>query len=273
MNTDILGFPTTPILPVSGSPMDFAGSTEFGPFTADVTQRHAIGRLFETWDGRRFRYSKAGAVALVQSLMTQGPVPSAKQIGQVQTGYGMSVGDKDNIRCLVTTGGIAGGEAWTVENALAGGFLICHSVSPAVLGDYYMIVKSKMYDETHIDIWLDTPIRNAIGATGLITLMQSKFNSTVVAVKTTLTARAVGVPICPVPAGYYYWGQTKGPCPMIVDTGDTITVGAKVGVPATNAVAGTCGAATATLYAFPIYGTCLQVSTGDTTALIDLELE
>ena len=272
-NQNILGFPTQMIYDGIGSPMDFAGSTEFGPFTADATQRHAIGRGYETWDGRKFRYGKAGGTALVQALMTQQAVQTSKHIGQVQTAYGVAVGAQEKIRCLVTTGGIAAGEEWTVENALAGGYLSCHSVSPAVLGDYYMIVKSKMVSETLIDIWLDSPIRNAIGATGLLTFHPNKYFGTIVAIQTTLTGRGVGVPLVPVPADYFYWGQTKGPCPMIVDSGDTITVGAKVGVAATNGVAGTCGAATSTLYAFPIYGTCLEVSTGDTVALIDLELE
>lgn len=272
-NQNILGFPTQKLYDGVGTPMDFAGDTEFGPFTADETQRHAIGRGYETWDGRKFRYAKNGAVALVQSLMTQGPVVSAKQVTEVQTAYGAAVGAKDKIRLLVTTGGIAAGEAWTVENALAGGFLMCTSVSPAVLGDYYMIVKSKMVSETLIDVWLDTPVRNTIGATATLSLVQSKYSGVIVAPATTLTSQPAGVPLVPIPISYYGWLQTKGPCPMIVDTGDTITVGAMGGVPATNAVAGAVGAATATLYAFPIYGRVLQVGAADETAMIDLMIE
>ena len=272
MTATINGFPCTPLSP-GALPMDFSGSTEYGYLTAEATQKHAIGRLCETWDGKRFRYSKAGTVALVQALMTQGPVISAKQIGQVQTGYGAAVGAKDAIRCLVTTGGIAAAESWTFENALVGGELVCHSVSPAVLGDTYTIVKSKMYSKTLIDIWIDRPIKTAIGATGLVSLLQPKFDRTIVVPVTTATALPAGVPRVPVPAGYYYWSQTKGPCPMIVDTGDTVVVGSKVGIPGTNAVAGACGVATATGFAFPIYGTCIQVSAADTVALIDLELE
>ena len=148
-----------------------------------------------------------------------------------------------------------------------------HSVSPAVLGDYYMIVKSKMVSETLIDIWLDSPIRNAVAANGLVSFVQNKYHTVVVAPATTLTSRPAGVPLCPVPIGHYFWAQTKGPCPMITDTGDTVTVGAMGGVPATNAVAGAVGAATATLYAFPIYGRVLQVGAADTCSVIDLMIE
>jgi len=271
MEATLNGFPTTPLR--NAAPMDLSGTAELGFLAVDTVQRHALGRLYETWDGCRFRYAKAGATALVQAFMCQQAVQTSKHIGQVQTAYGAAAGAQNAIRVLVTTGGVAASEPWTVENALSGGRLVCHSVSPAVLGDTYVIVKSKMVSETLIDIWLDTPIRNAIGATGLVTLFPNKFFKTVVAVATTLTGRAVGVPRVPVAANSFYWSQTKGPCPMVVDTGDTITIGAKVGVAATNAVAGTCGAATATLYAFPIYGTCLQVSAADCVALIDLELE
>jgi hypothetical protein len=274
MNTaNILGFSTQMLYDGVGTPMDFEGSTEFGPFTADDVQRHAIGKGFETWDGRRFRYAKNGAVALTQCLMTQGPVVSAKQVSEVQTAYGAAVGAQDAIRLLVTTGGIAAGEAWTVENALAGGFLVANSISPAVIGDYYMIVKSKMVSETLIDVWLDSPIRNAIGATGTVSLVQSKYNGVIVAPATTLTSQPAGVPLCPVPIGYYAWLQTKGPCPMITDTGDTLVVGSLAGVPATNAVAGAVGVTTATAYAFPVYGRVLQVGAADECSVIDLMIE
>ncbi len=60
---------------------------------------------------------------------------------------------------------------------------------------------------------------------------------------------------------------------MIVDTGDTLVVGGKGGIPATDAVAGSVGNATATAYAFPFYGTVMSIGAAGETALINLELE
>ena len=241
-------------------------------YESSATADYIIGTRVQTWDGRVFRYAKAGATSLVQALMTQGAVPSAKCTSIAQTGYAKAVGDT-TVTVLVTTGGIAAGEPWTYEDALVGGTMVCASVSPAVLGDVYDITSSVMIDETHISLTLASPIRNAIAATGEVSLVMSKYSRTVVMPTTTATASAAGVPLCPVPAGYYYWAQTKGPCPMIVDTGDTIVIGALAGIPATNAVAGTAGAATATLYQFPIYGRVLSVAAADKVGLIDLMLD
>ena len=264
-------WPNQPIT-VFGGPPDASGTDINAIYTAEATKRFTIGTKYETWDGRVFRYAHNGGVALVQALMTQSAVQSAKTVSIAQTGHAKAVGQTD-VTCLVTTGGIAATESWTYENALEGGWMICASVSPAVLGDTYMIVASKMISETIINITLDRPIKNAIGATGEVTLMTSRFSYTIVVPVTTATAPPAGVPLVPVPINYYFWAQTKGPCPMIVDTGDTITVGAMGGIPATNAVAGAVGAATATLHAFPTYGRVLSVAAGDKVALIDLDLE
>lgn len=243
-----------------------------GVFAASATQECFLGAKLDLKDGRVFRYAQAGGTALVQAFMTQGAVPSAKCTAIAQTGYAKAVGSTE-VRVLVTTGGIAATEAWTYENALAGGLMVCAATSPVVLGDVYKIVASKMYDETHIDLLLETPIRNAIGATGTITLVMGKYARTIVMPATTATATAAGVPLCPVPINYFYWSQVRGLCPMVVDTGDTITIGAYAGIPATNAVAGTVGAATSTLFAFPVYGKVVSVAAADTVAVIDLMLE
>lgn len=264
-------FPNQPI-PLFGAPKDVSAVNTNSIYSAEIAKRYTIGTKYETWDGKVFRYAWNGGVALVQALMTQSGVPSAKTVSIAQTGYAKAVGDTA-VTVLVTTGGIAASEPWTNEDALEGGHMVCAAVSPAVLGDTYRIVASKMVDETHIDLTLDSPVRNAIAATGEVTLMTSRFSRTVVVPVTTATGPVAGVPLCPVPIGYYYWAQTKGPCPMIVDTGDTITVGALAGIPAANAVAGACGAATATLFAFPVYGRVLSVAAADKVALIDLMLE
>ena len=124
-----------------------------------------------------------------------------------------------------------------------------------------------------MDLVLAEPLRNAIAATDKVTLIPSRQMATVVAIATTLTGPAAGVPLVDVTAAYYYWAQTKGPAPIIVDTADTLVVGGKAGVPATDAIAGTCGTTTATAYAFPIYGTVLWIGTAAEPALINLELE
>ena len=257
--------------PVSEGPQ-FAGNSIF---EASATQLYKVGTKLELDDGRTFRYAKAGATALVQAYMAQAAVPLAKTINVVQASHAQAAGDRGKIRCLVTTGGIAASEAWTVDDGLAGGYLQCVKVSPSVLGDIYTIASSKMISETIIELELTTPWRNAMLATGEVTLTMNKFFATVVVPKGTGTAVAVGVPACAVTANYWYWSQTKGPASLIVDTGDTIVAGQYVGNPRTAAVDGACGPSTTvtTEILREVWGTAIRVSTAGEPALVDLCLE
>lgn len=240
-------------------------------YEASTTQKFALGTRLELGDNRWFRYAYNGGVALARGLMTQGAstaaVPFLKYLSVTQTGYAHAAGAAGTLRVLVTTGALATG----VENCLAEGQLIV--TTGTNINDVYRILASKHYDETHVDVLLDQPLRNAIAATDKVAMHPSRWYGTLVMPTTTATAAAAGVPLCAVPINNYFWAQTKGPCPMTVDTGDTLVIGGLGGIPATNAVAGAVGAATATAYAFPVYGRVLQIGAADEGALIDLNID
>jgi len=236
-------------------------------YEASETQNHILGQKLSLGDGRVFRYAKNGGVALVQAFMTQAAVEESKAVAIVQTGHAQVVGDTD-ISVLVTTASAAG------ENDFSGGWMVCNKVSPAVLGDIYHILASKLQStDTILNLRLASPIRTAIGATGEVSLTYSKWFETVVVPTTTITADAAGVSLCAVPINYYFWAQTKGPAPLMVDTGDTIVIGSMVGIPGASAVAGTCGVTTATGFAFPVYGTVMSIAAAAEPALVNLTLE
>ena len=242
-----------------------AGGVAQDIFTASATQNYNIGTIHDTPDGRRFRYSKAGGVNITRALMQQAGVADSKFIDITQTGHAQAVG-ATSITTLCTTGSAS------AANAFAGGKMIV--TTGTNLGDIYDIVSSTLEStDTLMDLVLAQPLRHIIAATDKVTLIPNRNMSTVVAIATTLTAAAAGVPLVDVTAAYYYWAQTRGPAPLIVDTGDTLVVGGKAGVPATDAIAGTCGTTTATAYAFPVYGTVLWIGTAAEPALINLELE
>lgn len=265
-------YPNMPMSDIS-SPHDFTGTSNLGIYTNDATQRYMIGTLYETWDGRRFRYAKIGAANIAAGLMMQAGVNSAKHIAIAQTGYPHAVGDT-KIRCLVTTGGIAGSETFAQTNAISGGFVSFYTDgTPSSAVQSYQVLSSVMISETVIELELTRPISTAVAATEYVILTPNKYFKTVVAPATTLTAQPVGVPVVPLTANYFGWLQTKGPCPMQMDTGDTAVIGSIVGVPATNAIAGTAGVTTATAFAFPIYGRVLQLGAADKYGIIDLMLE
>ena len=242
-----------------------AGGTVQDTYVTSATQNYALGTIRETSDGRRFRYARAGASPITRALMQQTAVADTKFIDITQTGHAQ-VAAATSITVLCTTGsGVA-------ANYFAGGMLVVTTGTNA--GDLYRIVSSALENtDTLLDLVLAEPLRNAIAATDKVAIFPNRWQATVVVPTTTATAAIAGVPLVDVAANYYYWAQTRGVAPLIVDTGDTLVIGGKAGVPATNAVAGACGTATATAYAFPIYGTVKWIATAAEPALVNLELE
>lgn len=255
-------------------PRDETGNdTNLGILTDDDTQRYAIGTLHETWDGKKFRYAKIGGADIAAGLMMQSAPHTAKHIAIAQTDHANAAG-VSIVTCLVTTGGIAATETFAQLNAIAGGSVSWYTDgTPSSLVQSNDVISSVMLSETVIQLELATPLRRAVVVAEFVIITPNRYFKALVAIQTTLTGRAVGVPNVPLSSGNFGWLQTKGPCAMQIDTGDATTIGALVGVPAANAIAGTAGAATATLFAFPIYGRNMQLGAADKYGIIDLMLE
>ena len=234
-------------------------------WTASATQNYALGTIQQFSDGRKFRYCQAGASGITRALMQQRAAPETHFLDITQTGHAQTAGAK-SITVLCTTGSA------NPANYFAGGYLVV--TTGTNLGDIYPIVTSTLETtDTLLDLVLGEPLRNAIAVTDKIAVIPNRWKSTIVVPATTASAAPAGVPLIDVTALYYYWAQVKGPAPLIVDTGDTLVVGGKAGIPATNAVAGACGNATATGYAYPVYGTVMWIAAAAEPALVNLELE
>lgn len=234
-------------------------------WTASATQNYPLGAEKVLPDGRKFRYAQAGASNITRALMQQTAVLDSKFLDITQTGHAQTAAST-SITVLCTTGSAL------AANYFAGGKLIV--TTGTNLGDTYNIKSSSLQaTDTLLDLVLDEPLRNAIAATDKVSVVPNRWKKTVVVPTTTITSLPAGVPLIDVTAAFFYWAQVRGPAPLIVDTGDTVVVGSKVGIPATNAVAGTCGVATATAFAFPVYGTCQWIATAGEPAVVFLELE
>ena len=268
-----LQFPSNPI-EWPALPRDETGNdTNLGILTDDDTQRYALGTLHETWNGKKFRYTQIGGSDIAAGLMMSSGVDTSKHIAIAQTAHANAAG-VTTVTCLVTTGGIAATEVFAQLNALAGGMVSWYTDgTPSSLVQSNEVISSIMLSETVIQLELATPLRRAVVVAEHVILTPNKYFKTVVVVQTTATAQAVGVPNVPLSDGNFGWLQTKGPCAMQMDSGDDTTIGALAGIAATNAIAGTAGVATSTLYAFPIYGRVLQDGAADKYGIIDLMLE
>lgn len=237
------------------------GDPQEGLFTPTVDQQHRLGTGLEDARGRVWRYAKNGGSELQRALMAQSEELKAGLTNEVQTGYTTSIGDTE-ITVLVTTGnGIVDGE-------LRDGYLVTRDGT----GSGYMYpIKDNFWitGDTVMRVHLWEPIRVATAATSEFTLVKN-LRMDVIVMPTTLTGIAVGVTNGVIAANYYGWLQTKGPCVMYVDDGDTLVIGEACGAPATHGTAGAVGVVGAT---DDVWGRVIDIASDNEYALIDLHLE
>ncbi len=152
---------------------------------------------------------------------------------------------------------------------LVDGFLLV--VSSTGLGHTYAIAGNKYISgDTVVDIKLYEEIRVAtVAGSTVMSFVKNRWRDVIVCASTP-AGSLVGVSPHVIAVNYYGWLQTKGPCGVIVDTGESILIGCEVGMPTSSAVDGACGVAH---IAEGIWGKCLGVEAAAGTALIDLALE
>jgi len=229
-------------------------------FEQSATQKHRLGACYTDGD-RIFRYAVSGSAGgCLKAKMTQSQVVNTDTHETVQTGHAWEVGDVSGT-VLITTGG-----TWA-RDEFKDGYMFANTVTP--IGDSYRILASEIdsSDDTIMHIELEVPIQNAIIVTSEISLVPNRWFD-VVLFPTTVTGYATGVPLIDVTNGYYFWAQTGGPCPVIVDSGDSVAVGNSCGYGTTDA--GTCMTRT-TLNAS--FGNVLLEGAVDEAALINLSID
>jgi len=229
-----------------------AASDLFHP-TAD--QKYSLGCEYDLNDGtgRWFRYCKDSGTGISKARMSCGLPPDAESVNIAQTGYAHAVGDTKFDVLMTTANGIT-------DHCLVDGYMLVNQGAAGTIGDFYIIKDNKWTtSDTVLNLQIaDTGgIRTAIVVTDEISVIRNIFRDTKVD-PTTHDAVPVGVPLVDVAAGYYYWAQFRGICPMIGDASDTLVVGDKVGraaTPGTAGAAGTLGADTDV-----VWGTAVMVA-------------
>jgi len=238
-----------------------------GIFETSETQKLMVSAKLEFNDGRIYRYNRNGGVIAAKSgLMNSGPAVNTDLEAETQTtiGANVAVGDVEIIVLIQTGSALA-------ENAMAQGTVYVESATTAAFGDEYPIIASKLddSDDTLLRLRLRYPIRTAWTGSTVITIKPSPNWNTVV-FPTTAENAAVGVNKVAVPINYFYWGQTGGPCSMLVDNGDTLVKGDACGAPSSAGAAGEVGNQGTT---DQIWGRVLHGIAGDSMALVYLTLD
>jgi hypothetical protein len=193
-------------------------------FVSSADQLHSLGQRAESADGRKFRYVKAGASALVVGNMIQAPAeltnhdqltPSAASIGATEIS--------------VTLGATA-----VTANQYADGW-ICIDTTPAL--GYFLKIKSHPAAALSAAVVLtlrpEDALPVAITTSTRITLVPNPYKAVIQTPVSTLTGATVGAAIYPITAAEFGWIQTGGPAAVLI--AGTPGVGLAVVVPGTAA--------------------------------------
>lgn len=234
---------------------------DYNIYTPHAAQKFMLGTILDFDDGRRFRYSKAGAANLSIALMNQQPAKTAHWFEQVQTAMAPpSIGDKE-VQVLI------GATDPTLDEWADGWLLVNKGTGMGQL----LKIKSNPA-ENDPTIVLAEPVKTAWAATSEISIIVNPNQGIIVVPQGGITGAVRGVNLTAVTALYYFWAQTKGPAPLIVDTSETVVIGEPVGRPGTHDVDGTCGLV-ANDGTDAVWGTVLHVGAAAEPAIIDLSLE
>ena len=241
-------------------------------FHETATKKFPLGAISEARDGRLWRYIENGAAICYKAAMCQSSVPVANWTQQVQTDGASfaAVGDKIVNVNMDTTASV---------HDFIDGWLVLQDADPAAgLGDMYLIKDNLVgvagtsgYDVS-IKIADSGGIRTAFVAASELTVIKSKYKDVVIVPAAAATAPAVGVPLIDISANYFGWVQSRGPCPVIVDT-ETVVVGDQIGE---TDDANTDGGAGIHAVTYPIWGTVMVKGTNgqaDEPAIVDLCIE
>lgn len=172
--------------------------SEQGIMQESSTQKAPLGCKLELSDGRIFRYSKAGAVALAAGKMTGSPLVATERDDTVNAATAISAGA--TTFAFTAVGNISADE-------YAEG--MAHFVDDTGEGLQYKIKSNTAVSAgSDTTITLYDPIITATGATTSCILTKSPWTGLIITPDDVI--KATGVPTIPVTASYYFWSQTGG---------------------------------------------------------------
>lgn len=203
-----------PILGPVSELKDWTGDYNLGPYALETTQRHGLGRRYITWDGKVFKYS----YSLGTLLSGYGAANGATQNIAAVPPENYAVGEIEPLVTIAAGDGYAG-DGVIAENELFGGQFITGHDEAAVCTTRTILANTAVASGGGTTrLLLDFPIANAITT--------SSYNEIVLNPYKYLTKGALEyhafmcVPAVNASSGYFFWGQTWGPCFLVPGGGD-----------------------------------------------------
>jgi hypothetical protein len=226
------------------------------------TQYFPLGARLELGDGRVFHYVKAGGSALAAGKLVQAPATDANDDGGIAIASNAAVGD-NSITITGPTGGLT-------ANQYRDGFLVIDSGTN--VGYVYRIDNHAAISAGASGvIYLKEEVKQALTAgTETVGLIKHPGDGVIVH-PSPPTNPIVGVPVIDVTASYYFWAQTWGPAPVLLDDGGDVAV-AGLPVKASDGIDGAVEPVTATYDTEDIVGVIMTDPGNGNYALVFLKL-
>ena len=219
------------------------------PFDTETTPSHALGTIGVTPDGRKFRYARAGAVALVTGDVVQSPAEVTGNQSRIVAAAAIGATE------ITTTDTVT-----TTADQFVDGYIIVTGEASTGTGHIYRIKSHPVVSAAVCTFQLYDRVEVALTATTQIDIVANPYRG-VITWPATQTGSAVGVAFVAAPIDSYTWIQTGG-IASVLTTG-TVAVGANVS--ASTASASAVETATAAL---PTLGYALTgVATGECGAI------
>lgn len=220
------------------------------------TQLHRLGSKLVLGE-RIFQYCGNAAVALTAGKMVQSSAPIPNHTN-VTVSAAVAIDGK-----VVTP---TMGATAVTANQYADGYMHVNDVTGE--GQCYRVKSHPAaLSGATCAFTLYDALEAALDATSQVTLVANPYKEVIIAPNAALTAPARGVPLIGVTASYYFWLQTAGPAPVLVQ--GTVVIGQPVGLGGT--ADGACGPIAA--FTTDIWGRVMQVNASTEYALIDLRLD
>jgi len=167
-----------------------------------TTQQLGLSQEMVFPDSRRFRYAKAGAVAVVVSKLYQAPIPKTNHV--LQTAVAAAVG----LRSL----DLALGATAVAADEYRDGYVVVDLATNTGFGHMYQIATHGAVASSGT---FTIPLRSAINvaisaAANSVSLIPNNYSGVILAVVTTPTATLAGVAAAPIPIGQFGWIQVAG---------------------------------------------------------------
>lgn len=243
------------------------------PFGQSATQLYPLGTKL-VYGLREFRYAKMGAGIGYPGCVYQTVVPLAGHLDEVVDSAIIGATTVSFTPAVVTTDNLA-------ANELADGFLITNGTETG-MGQLYRIKSHPaIVGAVAGTLTLWDPIRVAFHADLTASVLHNPYRNIIIH-PSPATARMVGVCPIAVTANYYFWAQTKGLSPVLVD-GTTIVAGETViaspGTVGGTGIDGACSLLVPTEAAPPTGGNRQKIGVVETVpaaadyAIINLQLD